>query len=115
MRLSFLFASCALLSLASCAGSKSQEDEDGSLLPPPTTQPSVVEAKDETEAAPVAKLPKIEEPDPDLSRVGEWSRRSPVKNLPSQRDLVPTLAPAINIEDRTSQASKPAQPVVIQP
>lgn len=115
MRLSLLFTSCALLSLASCAGTKSEEEENGPPLPPPVAQPANEEPKDEPKTKPAAQLPKLEEPDPDLSKVGEWSRRSPVKNLPSQSDLVPSLAPLAEPSRRTSQATKKNQPVVVQP
>lgn len=116
MRLPVLFSSIALLSLASCAGKKAAEGkEDDPLLPPPSSQPTSEETKEAPVETAVTELPKLEEPDPDLSKVGEWSRRSPVKNLPSQRDLVPSLAPANEAGDRTSQASKTAQPVIVQP
>lgn len=116
MRLPVLFTSFALLSLASCAGNKVEEKkEDGQLLPPPTSQPTTEEAKEGSPEETVSQLPKIEEPDPDLSKVGEWSRRSPVKNLPSQQDLVPSVAPMTEVRGQTSQASKPAQPIIVQP
>ena len=121
MRFFPFLATIALLGVSSCSSSKTDEGEEviGSI---PAPESAVVEEvlpePEVTEAAtpePLAELPKIEEQAPDLSTVGQWRRSSPVKTLPGQKELTPSLTPITLPVNEGSSTSELSGTLVSQP
>ena len=117
MRFFSLLIPITFLSLSSCSSTKKAEGEEVTgPLPPPDVEATaetevegLIEGPEEIQIAktePAEELPKLDPSAPDLSTVGKWKRRSPVEQLPGQKELAPSLAPVTLPVNEGSQVTE---------